>query len=308
MLQKLSELEPYLKEHRIRCRLVVPAAKDENVFNAAISARRIGIVDVTFIGDKHYIRRLAEEKKYDLSDMRILNRENATEAAYESVRMVKEGEADIIMNGEESYYGATMILRHIDDRRRGIRKGSIMSHMAIFEVERYHKLIALTDTVLNVAPDLSTKAGIAHNAVFFMRRLGIEIPKVAVLAAIEVVNEEMPATMHAGLLSKMAQRGQIKNCIIDGPLAFDNAISRESAHQKGISSEVAGDPDILLAPDIETANILYQSFVFFANAQVASVVLGASAPIVFTSKLDTDETRVASILLAAAAYVPISYR
>lgn len=308
MLHKLSELEPYLNEHRIQCRLVIPAAKDTNVFNAAIAAHESGIVDITLIGDEHSIRRLAEENNYDLSDMRIINQENPAEAAVQSVRMVKDGSAEIIMNGEESYYGATMILRQIDDRRRGIRKGSIMSHMAIFEVERYHKLIAVTDTVLNVAPDLSTKAGIAHNAVFFMRRLGTEIPKVAVLAAIEMVNEAMPATMHAGLLSKMAQRGQIKNCVIDGPLAFDNAISFDSAQQKSIVSEVAGDPDILLAPDIETANILYQSFVFFANARVASVVLGASAPIVFTSKLDTDETRIASILLAAAAYVPISYR
>ncbi|MCU0844243.1 MAG: bifunctional enoyl-CoA hydratase/phosphate acetyltransferase [Spirochaetes bacterium] len=308
MLKKLSELESYLKEHRVRCRLVIPAAKDENVLSAAFTAHRIGIVDTTLIGSERYIRELAEEKKYDLSEINIINEENTAEAAIQSVRMVREGRADIIMNGEESYYNANMILRQIDDRRRGIRKASIMSHMAIFEVERYHKLIAVTDTVLNVAPDLSTKAGIAHNAVFFMRRLGIEIPKVAVLAAIEVVNEAMPATMHAGLLSKMAQRGQIKNCVIDGPLAFDNAISRESAVHKGIINEVAGDPDILLAPDIETANILYQSFVFFANARVASVTLGASAPIVFTSKLDTDETRVASILLAAAAYVPISYR
>jgi len=155
--------------------------------------------------------------------------------------------------------------------------------------------------------DVAGKSTLVNALVKAFRELDSK-PKVAVLAAIEMVNEAMPATMHAGLLSKMAQRGQIKNCVIDGPLAFDNAISFDSAQQKSIVSEVAGDPDILLAPDIETANILYQSFVFFANARVASVVLGASAPIVFTSKLDTDETRIASILLAAAAYVPISYR
>lgn len=133
-----------------------------------------------------------------------------------------------------------------------------------------------------------------------MRVLGIDIPKVAVLAAVEVVNEAMPATMHAAMLSKMAQRGQLKNCIIEGPLAFDNAISLEHAEHKGIPNNVSGDPDILVAPDIETAGMLYQSFVFFARAKVASITLGTSVPIVFTSQLDSPETRVNSILMAAS--------
>jgi len=177
-----------------------------------------------------------------------------------------------------------------------------MSHVAVFELEHYHKLVAVTDVAVNISPDLKAKAAIISNAVFLMRRFGIETPKVAVLAAIEVVNDKMPATMDAAMLSKMAQRGQIKNCIIDGPLAFDNAISEKSALHKGIKSEVSGDVDIL-APDIETAGTLYQSFMFFANAHVASITVGASAPVVLTTKLDTLETRFNSILLSASTYL-----
>jgi len=164
----------------------------------------------------------------------------------------------------------------------------------------HHKLISLTDVAMNIAPDLNTKIGIINNSVEFLRKLGIETPKIAVLGAVELVNESMPATIDAALLSKMAERGQIKNCIIDGPLAFDNAISAESAKHKGIKSIVAGDADLLLLPDIEAGNVLYKAFVFFAKAKVAAVVLGARAPIVLTSRSDSEESKLDSIVLAAA--------
>jgi phosphate butyryltransferase len=155
---------------------------------------------------------------------------------------------------------------------------------------------------MHIQPSLKEKAGIISNAVFFMRVLGVDKPKVAVLAAIETVNEAMKATTDASMLAKMSQRGQLKNCIVEGPLAFDNAISREHALHKGIIDEVSGDPDILLAPDIETAGVLYQSLVFFGKAKVASISLGASCPIVLTAGIDSPETRLNSIMLAACLY------
>jgi phosphate butyryltransferase len=176
-----------------------------------------------------------------------------------------------------------------------------LSHFALFEVDTYHKVIAVTDVAMNIAPTLHDKIAIVNNSVACLNRLGYTMPKVAVLGAVEMVNENMQATLDAALLSKMNQRDQIKNCIIDGPLAFDNAVSLESAQLKGIKSEVAGDTDLLLMPDIEVGNVLYKSLVFFAKAKVASIILGAMVPIVLTSRSDSEQAKFDSILLAAAA-------
>lgn len=303
MIKRLSDLEQYLRERNVKTRLVVVAAQDENVIEAVVKAKKTGIVDVTLVGNQKIIENVFTQHNYDLSGMDIINEENNSLAGVTAVRLIKEKKAHILMNGQESYFGASLISKPILDKQNGIVKGKTMSHVAVFELENYHKLVAITDVAVNIAPDLKAKAAIISNAVFLMRRFGIETPKVAVLAAIEVVNDKMPATMDAAMLSKMAQRGQIKNCIIDGPLAFDNAISEKSALQKGIISEVSGDVDILLAPDIETAGTLYQSFMFFANAHVASITVGASAPVVLTTKLDTLETRFNSILLSASTYL-----
>jgi phosphate butyryltransferase len=303
MIKKLSDLEQYLNEKGVKTKLVVAAAHDENIFEAVVRARATGIVEVILVGNEHFIRESFEKNGFDPYAITIINEGDDVNAAKIAVKMIHDKKAHILMNGQESYFGASILARPVNDPDYGIKRGKIMSHMALFELPNYHKLVAVTDVAINIAPDLKAKAAIVMNAVFFMRRLGIEIPKVAVLSAVEVVNEAMPATIDAALLSKMAQRGQIKNCIIDGPLAFDNAISKKSAEHKGIVSDVSGDVDILLAPDIETAGTLYQSFVFFASARVASLTLGASAPIVLTTKLDTLETRFNSILLSASTYL-----
>jgi phosphate butyryltransferase len=193
-----------------------------------------------------------------------------------------------------------VLLRGVLDKECGLRKSDVLSHFALFEVPTYHKLIGLTDAAMVIAPDLKTKIAIINNAVEFMNRIGIAKPKVAILGAVEVVNESMPATLDAALLSKMNQRGQIRNCIIDGPLAYDNAVSAESAHHKGIVSDVAGDADLLIVPDIEAGNILYKAYGFSANAKLAATILGAAAPIVLTSRSDTEEAKQASIVMAAA--------
>jgi phosphate butyryltransferase len=197
--------------------------------------------------------------------------------------------------------GTSSLLKAVLNKDWGLRTGNLLSHFALFEVKTYHKLIAVADVAMNIAPNLQEKIAIVNNSVSCLNRLGVSMPKVAVLGAVEMVNENMEATLHAALLSKMNQRDQIKNCIIDGPLAFDNAVSFESARHKGIMSDVAGDTDLLLMPDIEVGNVLYKSLVFFAKAKVAGVILGASAPIVLTSRSDSEEAKYYSIILAAAA-------
>ncbi len=216
-----------------------------------------------------------------------------------SVKLIHDGHADILMKGHLS---TALMLKGVLNKDWGLRNKPLLSHFAIFDIPQYHKLLAITDVAMNIAPNLQDKIGIINNAVDFFHKLNVPKPKIAALAAVEMVNEKMQATLDAALLSIMQRRGQIRNCIIDGPLAFDNAISFESKEHKGITGPVAGDADILLVPDIEAGNVLYKSFVFFANAKVASVVVGASAPIVLTSRADNEDTKLNSIMLAAASF------
>ncbi len=302
MITRLSNLSEHLQEQGTKARLVVGAALDKNVLEAVVNAKNTGFIDVTLIGDANAIEQALIKMGNNGSGIEIIDEKKDYAAGEKAINFIKEGKAQILMNGQESYRGASFITKPLFEKNSGFIKGKTISHVAVFEMENYHKLIAVTDVAINICPDLSSKADIISNAVFLMRRFGVETPKVAVLAAVEVINERMPATMHAAILSKMAQRGQIKNCIIDGPLAFDNAISMESAIYKGIKSEVSGNVDILLAPDLETASMLYQSLIMIAKAKVASITVGAVAPIVLTTKLDTAETRLNSILLSACTY------
>jgi phosphate butyryltransferase len=299
MLTKISDLEDRLEKRSKKATLAVAAIRDESIFHAAITARDRDIVDVIMIGKETFIKDYADKNKCDLSGIKIISEDDDYAAGQKAVELINDGKANILMNGQEGYHGAAVITRAVTADSAKIMKSKRISHMALCELEGYHKLIGITDLVYNITPNLKEKAAIISNAVFFMRVLGIEKPKVAVMAAVEVVNETMPATMHAAMLSKMSQRGQLKNCIVEGPLAFDNTIFLEHALHKGIPNDVSGDPDILIAPDIETAGMLYQSFVCFAQAKVASITLGTSVPIVFTTEIDSPETRVNSILMAA---------
>ena len=296
MLKKLSDLHAIAKKKSIK-RLVLAVAQDKHSLEAVSRAAKKKYIEPILVGDADKIREIADKlKNVDLSACHIINEPDVEEAVAKSVKLVHYGEADILMKGN---IGSSTLLKGVLNKEWGLRRNRVISHIALFEVEAYHhKLIALTDVAMNIAPDLNTKVGILDNSVEFLRKLGIEQPKVAVLGAVELVNEMMPATMDAALLSKMADRGQIKNCIIDGPLAFDNAISAASAKHKGIVSNVAGDADLLLLPDIEAGNVLYKSFIFFANAKTAANVIGASAPIVLTSRSDSEESKLDSIVLA----------
>lgn len=296
VLKHLSELKDILVDKPTR-RLVLAAAQDQTSLTSVISAARDGYIEPILVGDKEAIQNIASENNLDISGVRMIH-EPDTEVAVEiAVKMVRSNQADILMKGK---VGTSTLLKAVLNKEWGLRTGTLLSHIAIFEVEAYHKLIAVTDVAMNIAPNLQDKIAIVNNSVACLNKLGVELPKVAVLGAVEMVSENMQATLDAALLSKMNQRDQIKHCIIDGPLAFDNAISLDSAIHKGIRSDVAGDTDLLLMPDIEVGNVLYKSLVFFAHAKVAAVILGAIVPIVLTSRSDSDQAKYDSILLAAA--------
>lgn len=299
MFNKLSELEAVVTNQKNKKRLVLCSANEYFSIEAAYKAHRNNIIDAIFVGEEEKILKLAKEFDLDLSGITIIN-ENSLEGMIEtSIKLINNKQADILMKGSVS---TALLLKGILNKEWGLRKKPLLSHYALFDIPQYHKLLCITDVAMNIAPNLQDKISIINNAVEFTRKLGVEMPKVAALAAVEMVNEKMPATLDAALLSIMDRRGQIKNCTIDGPLAFDNAISFKSKEHKGITGSVAGDADILLVPNIEAGNILYKSFVFFANAKVASVVLGATAPIVLTSRADSDDTKLNSIMLSAASF------
>lgn len=279
-------------------RLVLAAAQDQHSLSAVLRAWKDDIIEPILIGDKESIQNICTANNYDLTGLRIIHEPGLEMAVEMAVKMVSNKEGDILMKGK---VGTSTLLKCVLNKEWGLRTGNLLSHFALFEVETYHKVIAVTDVAMNIAPNLKDKISIINNSVNCLIRLGYNMPKVAVLGAVEMVNENMEATLDAALLSKMNQREQIKNCIIDGPLAFDNAVSLESAKHKGIRSEIAGDTDLLLMPDIEVGNVLYKSLVFFARAKVASVILGARVPIVLTSRSDSEQAKYDSILLSAAA-------
>jgi len=295
-LKKLDEIRTIIANEPVK-KLVLAAANDHDSLSAVLRAAKDGIVIPILVGDKEAIQNIASSYGYDISDLRIVHEPDTEKAVEIAVKMASSKQAEILMKGK---VGTSTLLKSVLNREWGLRTGKLLSHFALFEVETYHKLIAVTDVAMNIAPNLQEKIAIINNSIDCLHKLGIALPKVAVLGAVEMVNENMSATLDAALLSKMNQRDQIKGCIIDGPLAFDNAVSVESARHKGIKSEVAGDTDLLLMPDIEVGNVLYKSLVFFAKAKVASVILGAAVPIVLTSRSDSEQAKYDSIMLATA--------
>jgi len=305
MLTELSQLRELLDRSHKPKKLVLAASEDAHSLNAIVNAANEMIIRPILVGDREKTFGMAEILNLDISKFEFVEASNPVDAITISVKMVHDRKADVLMKGK---VGTSDMLHSVLNRDYGLRAGKLLSHFAYFEVETYHKLIAVTDVAMNIAPNLAEKIAILNNSVKILNNLGIKLPKVAVLGAVEKVNTEMNATLDAALLSKMNQRDQILNCIVDGPLAFDNAVSFESAKHKEIKSDVAGDTDLLLMPDIEVGNVLYKSLVFFAKAKVASMIVGASAPIVLTSRSDSEQAKFDSILLAAVAAENHPYR
>ncbi len=278
-------------------RIAVAAAADEPVLEAINNAMKAGIVNPILVGDKKAVEEIAKKIGFNLEGVEIVDEKDPAKASRIAVSYVREGKAEILMKG---LVGTADLLRAVLDKETGIKKSGTMSHVAFFESPYYHKLICVTDAAMNVAPEFKEKVEIVKNAADVYKKLNLDTPKVAVIAAVEVVNDKMEATVHAAMLTMMNKRGQIKNCIIDGPFALDNAVSKEACEHKGIVTEVGGDADIIMCPDIEAGNALYKSLNFLGGATAAAVIMGAKVPIVLTSRADTDKSKLMSIALAAA--------
>ena len=275
----------------------VACCQDKEVLLAVENARKEGIIEAILVGDIDKTKEIAEKLNIDLNNYELIDIKDLSEASLKAVELVSSKKADIVMKG---LVDTSIVLKAVLNKEIGLRTGNVLSHTGVFAVEGYNRLFFITDAAMNIDPDLNTKKQIIENAVRLARALDIEEPKVAVLCAKEKVNPKMPDTVDAKEL-EMYKRGEIKNCIVGGPFALDNAVSEEAAKHKGIDHPVAGKADVLLVPDIEAGNIFYKSMTFFAKAESAGLVLGAKAPIVLTSRADSDVTKLNSIALGVLA-------
>jgi phosphate acetyltransferase len=271
---------------------------ETTALEGAIEAGQEGLIEPILVGPVGKIAGVAKSSGIDLERIHVIDAPDSRAAAVKAVELVRQGKAELLMKGS---LHTDELLGAVVARDTGLRTGRRISHVFIMDVPTYHKVLIVTDAAINIAPTLEDKADICQNAIDLAITLGLEQPKVAILAAVETVNSKMPATLDAAALCKMAERGQITGGLLDGPLAFDNAISKQAATTKGIRSEVAGDPDILVAPDLEAANILAKLLSFLANADSAGLVLGARVPIILTSRADSVRSRIASCGVAMQA-------
>jgi len=287
-----------------RCKSLAPVVTavahpcEASALAGAAQAAAEGLIKPIYVGPKARIAEIARQGGIDLGSAEIVDAPHSHAAAQQAVALVREGRAELLMKGS---LHTDELLGAVVARDSGLRTGRRISHVFIMDVPTYHKVLIVTDAAINIAPTLEDKVDICQNAIDLARSLGLKQPKVAILAAVETVTSKMPATLDAAALCKMAERGQIYGALLDGPLAFDNAISRDAARTKGIKSEVAGDPDILVAPDLEAGNILAKLLTFLAKSDSAGLVVGARVPIILTSRADSVRARIASCAVAMLA-------
>jgi len=294
-MKKLHEIVEAVKEYPVKT-IAVAAAADPSVLAACMDASSEGVGKPIFVGDGEKLMELASQAGYKLDPNSIVDEPDNLKAAAQATKLVSSGEADILMKG---YIHTDDFLRAMLNKEWGLRASVVMSHVFVVEIPGYDRLIMITDGAMNIQPSLERKAEIILNADHLANILGIEQPRVAALAAIELLNPSMQATIDATCLHKMSERGQfVPHCIVDGPFALDNAISEIAAKHKGIEGPVAGNADILLVPDIEAGNMLAKSTVYFAGAKIAGVIVGAKAPVVLTSRADCAYSKFVSIALA----------
>jgi phosphotransacetylase len=290
LLERCASLEPVPTAVAHPC--------EETALAGAVEAGEKGLIAPILVGPAARIREIAKKGGLDLGKAQVVDVPHSHDAAAKAVALVREGKAELLMKGS---LHTDELLGAVVARDTGLRTGRRISHVFIMDIPTYHKVLIVTDAAINIAPSLEDKVDICQNAIDLAVSLGAARPKVAILAAVETVTTKMPATIDAAALCKMAERGQITGAMLDGPLAFDNAISAEAAKIKGIRSEVAGDPDILLAPDLEAGNILAKLLSFLAKADSAGLVLGARVPIILTSRADNVRSRIASAAVAMLA-------
>jgi len=290
LLERCKSLEPIPTAVAHPC--------DETSLSGAVEAASKGLIVPILVGPREKIQSVASSAGINLAKFQIVDAPHSHASAAKAVELLREAKAELLMKGSlhtDELMGAVV------SRDGGLRTARRISHAFVMDVPTYHKVLIVTDGAINIAPTLEDKVDICQNAIDLAVALGREWPSVAILAAVETVTSKIPATIDAAALCKMAERGQIKGGSLDGPLAFDNAISKDAAKTKGIQSDVAGDPDILLAPDLEAGNILAKQLTFLAKADSAGIVLGARVPIILTSRADSVRSRIASCAVAMMA-------
>lgn len=277
-------------------KLAVAVAQDDAVLEAVKIAKERGIADSILVGDKEKIEAVAAEMNMDLTEFEIIDEPDVAQAALTAVKLVHDKKADILLKG---LLDTKLFLKSVLNKECGLRKGKMMSHVCVFEIEGIDRLLFFTDVAFNTYPSLEDKVTIINNAVEIAQACGIETPKVAPICAVEVVNPKMPPTVDAAALTEMNEKGEIKDCVVYGPLSMDLAIDPEAAKHKGVSNPVAGHADILLFPNIDAGNITYKILVRTAKVKNGNLLIGTSAPVILTSRSDDFETKINSIALAA---------
>lgn len=294
----LEQIADKAREGRER-RIAVVGAADTGVLQAVCQAEKEGIAVPVLIGKEEEIREKAKEMNIGIDEYEIIDETDLAQAAKRGVRLAAEGQVDAIMKGN---LHSAILMKAILNKEWGVRSGGLLSHVGIIQCPKISRLLFLTDGAMCMYPDLKQKAEIVKNAVALARRLGVNQPKVAALAAVETVNPDMPATLDAAALALMGQRGQIEGCMIDGPLALDNAVSMEAAEKKGVKSPVgvAGQADILLVPNIEAGNVILKASRHLGDCQTVGLLMGAKVPIIMSSRADTAQNK--KLAIACAVY------
>ncbi|QAT41331.1 phosphate butyryltransferase [Clostridium sp. JN-9] len=295
MIKSFNELLKKASEQPMK-KVAVAVAEDRPVLEAVKDANERGIANAILVGNVDKIKAVAKEINMDLSKFELVDVKDMKKAALKAVELVSTGKADIVMKG---LVDTANFLRAVLNKEVGLRTGKLMSHVAVFEISKFDRLIFLTDVAFNMYPELKDKVDIINNAVSVAHAVGIEMPKVAPICAVEVVNPAMQPTLDAAALSKMSDRGQIKGCIVDGPLALDNALSEQAAAHKKVTGPVAGKADILLLPNIDSGNIMYKTLTYASDSKNGGILVGTAAPVVLTSRNDSHETKMNSIAMAA---------
>ena len=274
--------------------VAIAAAQEKEILLAAQDAEAQELCECVLVGDRAAIKEIAQENSIDIRRIMVIHEPKPKQAARKVMELVHLGHAQMAMKGGIE---TGDFLRAALDKEVGLRVGRLLTHVGIFEIPGFDRLIFISDAGVVVAPTMEQKIEIVQNAIYVAQRLGVEQPRVAILAATEMVNPKIPTTLDAANLSKMADRGQIRGGLIDGPLALDNAISLESAQIKGIKSDVAGRADILIPPDVEAANVLAKAITYFAKGNMAGVVVGGKSPIIVASRSDPHQTKLVSMAL-----------
>ncbi|MBP8692290.1 MAG: bifunctional enoyl-CoA hydratase/phosphate acetyltransferase [Sedimentibacter sp.] len=297
-LKNFKELIEKVQKHDSVKRVAVAAAHDEHTLEAVFKAAGDRLVEPVLVGNKEKTEEILKKLNVEYEPISIINTESDKESAEKTVELIHENKADFIMKGKLQ---TADLLKAVVDKEKGLRTGNVISHVAILEIPAYHKLLAVTDGGMVMYPNVDEKKQILENAVNVFLAMGYECPKVAVLAAVETVNPKMQETLDADTLKKMNQAGEIKNCMVEGPISFDLTFNKESAEIKGCSSPVTGEADILLVPNITTGNIMSKALIEMAGATMAGMVVGAKVPIVLTSRGASSEEKYLSLVLSASA-------